>query len=125
MKNNIKRAIIGILAGAALAVAGAGTANADATDYLTDVSEVGVYSTGPNPAGTLLAGGYWVCDALATHSAVDVARYIYTHTDRSITFDHAAGIVAAAVVELCPVYYNTPVDQPGLVAPYAPDNTTV
>lgn len=124
MKNTIKRAIVGIIAGAALATAGAGTANAeDTSGFLTAVSEGGLYSIDPNPAGHLLAHGYRVCTALANDSLVDVAEDFYWRTHKSVSRRNAAALVAAAVVYLCPAYYNTVVDQPAIAAP--PINTTV
>jgi hypothetical protein len=131
MKKNIKRAIVGTVAGAAIAIAGAGTANADdASGFLTAVSVEGLYSTGPNPTGNLLAHGYWVCTALANNSAVDVAEEVYWRTNKSVSPRNAVALVAAAVVYLCPAYYNTVVDQPGVApapsyAPSAPNDTTV
>ena len=131
-KNTVKRAVAATIAGAALAVTGAGTAHADLGDelgFLHYLGNKGLYIPGSNQAGKMIASGYTVCQDLSTHSALDVSRYIYRITDVSITHEDANAIVAASVAYLCPVYFNTPVDQPGIVAPstapYSPNDTTV
>jgi hypothetical protein len=123
MKNTIKRIAAVTIAGAGLAVAGAGTAHADLGDevgFLRFVTDQGLYMEGQNQAGRMLASGYDVCQARATHSAMDLAEFIYQNTDASVTFSQSAAIVAASQAFLCPVYSGGPVDLPGIAPAPAP-----
>ena len=123
MKNTIKRIAAVTIAGAGLAVAGAGTAHADLGDevgFLRYLTDEGLYMTGPNQAGRMLASGYDVCQARAAHSSVDIAEYVYRDHDGSLSRRGANAIVAASVAFLCPVYLNTPVYLPGNAPAPAP-----
>jgi hypothetical protein len=123
MKNTIKRIAAVTIAGAGLAVAGAGTAHADLDDevgFLRYLTNEGLYMTGPNQAGRMLSTGYGVCQARATHSAYGLAEFVYYNTDESVTFTQSAAIVAASEAFLCPVYLRTPANLPGIAPAPAP-----
>jgi hypothetical protein len=123
MKNTIKYIAAVTIAGTGLALACAGTAHADLGDelgFLYSLNRQGLYTEGQNQAGKLLAAGYWVCQARAAYSAIDLANFAYQHTDESVTWDQAAHIVSASHVYLCPVYLSTPVDVPGIAPAPAP-----
>ena len=88
--------------------------------FLRVLSDRGLYMDGPNSVGRMVASGYWVCQSLGTHSAVDMADYVYRYTEQSVSWDDSASIVAASVAFLCPVFLSTPVDQPGIAPAPAP-----
>ena len=117
MKNTIKRIAAVTIAGAGLGVAGACSAHDDLGDevgFLRYLTNKGLYMEGQNQAGRMLADGYRLCESRATHSSVDLTKYVYQNTNASVSLEGASAIVAASVAFLCPVYLNTPVDLPGI-----------
>ena len=75
-------------------------AKADDTTFLYDVRALGFTTDSPL---TLLNAGYGVCIAFANGAnGADVAHYIYTHTDLTVTQQDAAMFVITAAEQLCP-----------------------
>jgi hypothetical protein len=95
-KNRTRILLACIATGAALA--SPAVAKADDTTFLYDVRAQGFTSSNY----TLLNAGYGVCIAFANGAnGVDVARYIYTHTDWSVSQQDAAMFVITATENLC------------------------
>ena len=100
MNRTRTRALLGcILVGGTIAATNLPSAHADSDTFLAQVYQLGFTS----PAPLLMRAGYGVCLAYENGAnGLDVARYLYTHTDFSVTEEDAANFVIAATENLCP-----------------------
>lgn len=88
---------------AAAALIGAAPAQADSSDFLDRVQDLGWYDNRGD--AYLLDNGYLVCRLLARgYDGNDVARGIYRNTGLDVTAADAIGFVIIAVEELCPQF---------------------
>lgn len=88
------------LAVAAVSVAIAPVAQADAQDFLEDLYSYGWYSNSGD--SDLLANGYQVCTMLNTMNGQRVAEIFYANTGLSVSRSDAMQFVVLAVEDLCP-----------------------